>query len=65
MTAKFDMAVHNPATHEALLNLDEVQLYNDLHEKFLFHRLPETSYYHVLYTHIVIGMDAGYYSYVW
>jgi hypothetical protein len=59
------MAVHNPATHEDSLSLDEVQLFKDLYEQFKFCRLPELSYNHVLLNQIVSGMDTGYYSYVW
>lgn len=65
MVAKFDMAVHNPATHEDLLGLDEVELYKDLFEQFAFCRFPEPGYHHVLFSHLVSTMDAGYYSYIW
>jgi hypothetical protein len=63
--SKFDMAVYNPATHEDLLKLDEVQLFKDLYERFRFCCLPDPSYHHVLHSLIVDGMDAGFYAYLW
>jgi Zn-dependent oligopeptidase len=59
------MAVYNPKTHEDALSLDEVELFKDLYEQFRFYRPLDPSHLHVLFRHIVLGMDAGYYSYVW
>lgn len=59
------MAVHNPTSHEALLELDEVELFKDISEKLTFLRPLDPSYRHVHYGHLLAGYDAGYYSYVW
>ncbi|RFU30370.1 hypothetical protein B7463_g5987, partial [Scytalidium lignicola] len=60
----FDMAVHNPTSREALLELDEVELFKDIYEKLIFRRPLDPSYLHVNYGHLLAGYDAGYYSYV-
>jgi metallopeptidase MepB len=52
------MAVHNPASHEALLELDEVELFKDIWEKLVFWRPLEGSYQHVTYRHLLAGYDA-------
>ena len=59
------MAVHNPASHEALLELDEVELFKDICEKLMFCRPLDPSYQHVNNGHLLAGYNAGYYSYVW
>ena len=61
----FDMAVHNPATHDVLVNLDEAKLYTDLLEQVKLWRRPEPSYLHASFGHLLAGYDAGYYAYVW
>ena len=63
--AIFDMAVHNPASHEGLLQLDEVKLYREIVERLTFRPLPDLSNRHVSSGHLLAGYDAGYYSYVW
>ena len=65
MDALFDMAVHNPASHEALLQLDEVKLYRNIYERLKFRPLTDPSNMHVSSGHLLAGYDAGYYSYVW
>ncbi|PMD39476.1 metallopeptidase MepB [Hyaloscypha variabilis F] len=60
----FDLAVHNPATHEDLINLNEAKLYTDLLEQVKLWRLPEPSYLHASFGHLLAGYDAGYYAYV-
>lgn len=63
--AIFDMAVHNPPSHEDLLELDEVKLYRDIFEKSKFRPLTDPSNMHVSSGHLLAGYDAGYYAYVW
>ncbi len=61
----FELAVHNPATHEDLVNLDEAKLYTDLIEQVTLWRLPEPSYLHASLGHLLAGYDAGYNACVW
>jgi len=61
------MAVHNPATHEALLQLDETGLYNTIKEELTRLRNPEPSTWgpaHCHFGHLMSGYDAGYFSYL-
>ena len=65
--ARFDMAVHNPATHEACIELDAGELYNSLREKLNFSPVPDANdrgYGHATFGHLLAGYDAGYYSYL-
>jgi metallopeptidase MepB len=63
MHSLFDMAVHNPASRQALLELNEVEIFKDIFEKLNFWRPADNR--HVSYGHLLAGYDAGYYSYVW
>ncbi|KAF3802553.1 Saccharolysin [Colletotrichum gloeosporioides] len=65
--ARFDMAVHSPATHEECLHLDVAEIFNDTMERLRLLPNPDAkdrghpqSNFH----HMVSGMDAGYYSYL-
>ena len=63
--AIFDMAVHNPESHEALVQLDEQELYRNIFKKLKFRSLIDQSNMHVSNGYLLAGYDAGYYSYVW
>ncbi|KAK0620909.1 thimet oligopeptidase [Immersiella caudata] len=66
--ALFDMAVHNPESHEHLLQLDTAKLYNDLLEETAGLVNPDPTsrgHPHVHFGHLLHGYDAGYYSYLW
>lgn len=65
ISTTFNLVVHGPASRESLLQLDEVELYKDLYEKFKFRRLPDPCYSHVGSGHLLSGYDAVHYSYVW
>lgn len=63
----FDMAVHNPATREDLLQLDGTELYNNIKEELTLLRNPEQSKRgpaHCHFGHLMSGYDAGYFSYL-
>lgn len=63
--ATWDARIHDPASAEVLENLDEKKLYADLHEKYLGYKVPELTFQHVQFSHLVSGYDAGYYAYVY
>jgi Zn-dependent oligopeptidase len=61
----FDMAVHNPPSRDALLQLNEKEVFDDLNERIKFTRphSPHNMWVHNGY--LVAGYDAWYYSYIW
>jgi metallopeptidase MepB len=66
--ALFDMAVHDPKSHEELVQLDTPKLYNDLVEELTGLVNPDPAgrgHPHVHFGHLLHGYDAGYYSYLW
>lgn len=65
LPAYFDLQVHNQPSHEALVALDETQLYKDLYKKFKFVQPPEWGHAHAAEGVIMSGYDAGFYSYIW
>jgi metallopeptidase MepB len=61
------MVVHNPATREALLQLDGTGLYNNIKEELTLLRNPEPSTHgpaHCHFGHLMSDYDAGYFSYL-
>ncbi|KAK0384475.1 hypothetical protein NLU13_8561 [Sarocladium strictum] len=60
----FDLAVHNPSSRDALLQLNEVELYKDIYHRLKFRKLPDPSYSHAQNGLLVSGYDAGYYAYI-
>ncbi len=61
----FDMAVHTPSTHQALLDMNEAKVWRDVLCRVTSMTAPSTSdTAHVEFGHLVSGYDAGYYSYV-
>ena len=63
----FDMAVHNPATPAALVEMDEQEVYDSLYRKLhptaaALDTDPHCEWVHS--GHLLAGYDAGYYSYV-
>lgn len=66
--ARFDMAVHNVSTHEKCLNLDPGAVFNDFMERLRLLPNPnrgDRGHPQADFHHLVSGMDAGYYSYLW
>jgi metallopeptidase MepB len=62
------MEIHNPESHEHLLQLDTAKLYNDLLEETTGLINPDPAsrgHPHVHFGHLLHGYDAGYYSYLW
>ncbi|PQK08121.1 hypothetical protein BB8028_0001g02000 [Beauveria bassiana] len=62
--AGFDMAVHNPKSHEDLEKLDETKFYHDLKEMYTFIRPTVPSYPQADFSHLMSGYNSGYYSYI-
>ncbi|WYZ34236.1 hypothetical protein EsH8_I_000512 [Colletotrichum jinshuiense] len=63
--ATFDMTVNNQESTEALKELDEVGLYNDLQDSLTLKPNPDKrGYGHVHSTHLIDLYDAGYYAYM-
>jgi len=60
----YDMAVHNPPSREALLQMNEAQVYGDLFHEVRLYRPPEPNNLHASIGILVGPRDAGYYSYV-
>lgn len=61
------MAVHNPATHNDLLQFDETKLYNSIKEDLTLQRNPDPTRWgpaHCHFGHLMSGYDAGYFSYL-
>ncbi|KAK3349729.1 peptidase family M3 [Lasiosphaeria hispida] len=65
----FDMRVTNPSSREELLALDFAELYSDIYRELIPWKRKETNEpkgnSHVHFPHIIHGMDAGYYAYLW
>ena len=65
--SRFDMAIHNPRSHEDCKRLNPTELYNDLIEQLYFlttEGLESRGHGHVTFGHLVSGYDAGFYSYL-
>lgn len=65
--ARFDMAVHNPESHEECLNLDPAAKFNNFMEELRLLPCPDPEargHPEANFHHLVSGMDAGYYSYL-
>lgn len=63
----FDMAVHNPLSHDETLELDAAKVYNDIKEDLTMIRNPDVSTRgpaHCHFGHLMSGYDAGYFSYI-
>lgn len=61
------MSVHNPATRQNLLQLDEMELYNTIKEELTLLKNPEPSTWgpaHCHFGHLMSGYDAGYFAYL-
>ncbi|KAK1479351.1 peptidase family M3 [Colletotrichum tamarilloi] len=63
--ATFDMMVNNQESTEALRELDEVKLYNDLQDSMTLRPNPDKRGYGLVHsTHLIELYDAGYYAYM-
>ncbi|KAJ4159374.1 uncharacterized protein LMH87_008276 [Akanthomyces muscarius] len=62
--ASFDMAVHNPKTHQDLESLNETTLFQDLEAQSTFTPAERSSYPQAAFSHLVSGYNSGYYAYV-
>lgn len=63
--AKFDLDVNNQKSTDAVRELDEVKLYNDLKETLTLTKNPEkNSVGYVQSSHLITLYDAGYFSYL-
>ncbi|ROW05247.1 hypothetical protein VSDG_00437 [Cytospora chrysosperma] len=61
------MAVHNPLSHDEILELDATKVYNDIKEGLTMIRNPDVSTRgpaHCHFGHLMSGYDAGYFSYI-
>ncbi|OAA53672.1 Peptidase M3A/M3B [Cordyceps fumosorosea ARSEF 2679] len=61
----FDMAVHNPKTHQDLEALDETRLYQDLEAQSTFTLADRSSYPQAAFSQFVSGYQSGYFAYIW
>ncbi|KZL72129.1 peptidase family m3 [Colletotrichum incanum] len=63
--ATFDLAVNNQESTQALRELDEVKLYNDLQDSLTLKPNPSKRGYGLVHsTHLIELYDAGYYAYL-
>lgn len=59
------MAVHTPPTHQALLDMNEAEVWRDVYCRVTSMITPLTSAtFHVEFGHLVSDYDAGYYTYI-
>lgn len=69
--AKFDMAIHQPRSHEEALNMDVSRLFNKLRHNICMMDDPgDTEQYHwangaAILSHVMAGYDVGLYGYQW
>ena len=62
------MRIHNPKTHEEIRDLNIQKLYYNLREEAQGMDMSFTQsegHEYDTYTHLIAGMDAGYYGYLW
>ncbi|KAK1994289.1 peptidase family M3 [Colletotrichum falcatum] len=63
--ATFDLTVNNQESTQALRDLDEVELFNDLQDSLTLRPNPDKrGHGHVHSTHLIEMYDAGYYAYL-
>ncbi|KAF9873525.1 hypothetical protein CkaCkLH20_08984 [Colletotrichum karsti] len=63
--ARFDLQVNNQASTDAVRELDEVKLYNDIQDELTLRPNPDRrGFGHVQSSHLISLHDAGYYSYL-
>jgi metallopeptidase MepB len=66
--SRFDLIVHDMASHEQLEKLEFAKLWYDLRgelESQDFSKFYDGSHDHVTFGHLMNGYDVGYYSYLW
>lgn len=65
-TSMFDMAVHNPTTPEALIEMDEKEVCDSIYRKLHLSAALDVGRHckWVHNGHLLAGYDAGYYSYI-
>jgi metallopeptidase MepB len=64
----FDLAVHHLQEGKFLEELDDTKLdtmYDALQCKYLSVSRPDLGYMHTSFNHLMSGMEAGYYAYLW